>query len=117
MDIAKYKPMIDETITGMLEYMAELEECAYSKKDVIKCETILTQYLDALAVLDTPTDKDILKCVKKCVVALNKLSEKTDYEMIESVERDNICEIIQTAAEECGLNDASEDVTEEWREW
>ena len=117
MDISKYKSMLNETIDGMLEYMTELEECAYTEKDVAKCASILMQYLDALAAMDAPTDKEILKCVKKCVVALNKLSEKTDYEMIESVERDNICEIIQTAAEECGLRDASEDVTEEWREW
>lgn len=117
MDTAKYAALVAETAADMLDYMDELEECPYTKKDVAKYESILTQYLDSLSALDTPTDKDIMKCVKKAVVALNKLSEKTDYEMLETAERETICEIIQDAAIDCGLNSDSEDITEEWREW
>lgn len=42
-----------------------------------------------------------------------------DYETqtIETGEREAIWQIIQSSAEECGLSDPPEDVTEEWREW
>lgn len=42
-----------------------------------------------------------------------------DYETqtTETGEREAIWQIIQSSAEECGLSDLPEDVTEEWREW
>ncbi len=42
-----------------------------------------------------------------------------DYETqtTETGEREAIWQIIQSSAEECGLSDPPEDVTEEWREW
>ena len=55
--------------------------------------------------------------VKNLVLALNRLNEKTDYSLIETDARECIWEIIQSSAVECGLREASEDVTEEWREW
>ena len=119
MDIAKFKARLsDDVIAPIIEFMEELGEgCEYSKKDVQKCEEILAQYLESLAALPTPTDKDNMKCVKKAVLALNKLNEKTDYALIETVERENIWELIQTSAVECGLQDPADDITEEWREW
>ena len=43
--------------------------------------------------------------------------ESTDFCMIETSERETICEIIQECAVACGLTDAEDDITEEWREW
>ena len=119
MDIAKYKAKLsNNVIAPIIEYMEELgKNCEYSKKDVQKCEDILAEYLESLAALPFPTDNDIMKCVKKAVLALNKLNEKTDYALIETVERENIWELIQTSAVECGLQNPAEDITEEWRDW
>ena len=119
MDIAKYKARLsDNVIAPIIDYMEELgEDCEYSKKDVQKCEKILAEYLESLASLPVPTDEGIMKCVKKAVLALNKLNEKTDYALIETVERESIWELIQTSAEECGLQNPAEDITEEWRDW
>ena len=119
MDIEKFKARLsDNVITPILEYMEELgEDCEYSKKDVRKCEKILAEYLESLTALLVPTDEDIMKCVKKAVLALNNLNEKTDYALIETVERESIWELIQTSAVECGLQDPADDITEEWREW
>ena len=55
--------------------------------------------------------------VKKLVLALNKLNEKTDYCLLETEERESIWEIIQNSAVECGLVNPEDDITEEWREW
>ena len=119
MDIVKFKTMlVDNVISPMIQFMEEWsDDCEFTKKDVQKCEKILTEYLDSLASLSAPSDKDIMKCVKKAVLALNKLNEKTDYALLETEERENIWELIQTSAVECGLQDPADDITEEWREW
>ena len=119
MDILKFKTMLtDNVISPMLQFMQEWEDdCEFTKKDIQKCEVILAQYLDSLASLSTPTDKEIMKCVKKAVLALNKLNEKTDYALLETEERENIWELIQFSAIDCGLQNPSDDITEEWREW
>ena len=55
--------------------------------------------------------------VKELVLALNDLNEGADHCLLETDEREAICELIQCSAEECGLIDPESDVTEEWREW
>jgi len=119
MDISKFTAMLSEcVIAPMLDFMQECgNDCDYTKKDIQKCEKILLQYLESLAALSVPTDKDIMKCVKKAVLALNKLNEKTDYALLETEERENIWELIQTSAVACGLQNPADDITEEWREW
>jgi hypothetical protein len=55
--------------------------------------------------------------VKKVVLSLNRLNEKTEYSLIETDARESIWEIIQNSAVARGLKDVPDDVTEEWREW
>ena len=119
MDISTFKGQLSENIVApMLAFMEECgEDCDFTEKDVRKCEKILTEYLESLAKLSAPSDKAIMSAVKKAVLALNKLNEKTDYALLETEERENIWELIQTAAVEYGLQDVDEDITEEWREW
>ncbi len=64
-----------------------------------------------------PSDGDILEQVKACVFALNELNESTGDALIETTEREAIWEVIQGAAVESGLQNAEEDITEQWREW
>ena len=121
MDITKLRTMLATNVTGkMLQYMEffdDEDECPFTKEDVAKCERILSDYLDSLMALSSPTDQAIMHCVQDVVLALNKLNEDTDYAMIETEERENIWELIQTSAVDCGLQNPAEDITEEWREW
>lgn len=121
MEIAKFRDLLaDKVIGGMLRYMDffdEDEECPFTKEDVAKCEKILSDYLYSLNALTNPTNEEIMLCVQQAVLALNQLSEDTDYSMIETEERENIWELIQSSAVECGLQDPAEDITEQWREW
>jgi len=113
-----YKKQVKEkVVSAMLEYMSEVEDSGYSKKDIQKCECILLKYINKLSSLKNPTEELIMKQVKKVVVALNKLNEKTEWGLIETDAREEICQIIQDCAVECGLSPTIEDVTEEWREW
>ena len=120
MDITKLRAMLANNVIGnMLSYMEffDDDECPFTKEDVAKCDRILSDYLDSLMSLTSPTDDAIMDCVQKTVLALNKLNEDTDYAMIETEERENIWELIQTSAVDCGLQNPTEDITEEWREW
>lgn len=118
MKTESYKMKVKENIvSAMLDYMTEDEYCGYIKKDVQKCEQLLLEYLDKLSRLKNPTDELIMKQVKNVVLALNKLNDKTDCSLIETDAREEIWQIIQDSAVDCGLSPVIEDVTEEWREW
>ena len=118
MDIQIYKKQLQETvIASMTEFMNEYDDCGFEQKHVAKCEALILEYLSALEKITAPTNKEIMKHVKKLVLSLNKLNEKTDYCLLETEEREAIWEIIQTSAVECGLVDPEDDITEEWREW
>ncbi len=114
----QYKEMVIKTVAEpMLSFLAECEDCGYTVGDVAVCRSLLDAYLDALAGMTAPTDEAIMEQVQTVVLALNDLNEKTDYAMIETGEREAIWEIIQSSAVDFGLQEYSEDITEEWREW
>ena len=119
MDMSKYKPLLaDNIVAPMTQFMQGCgDDCEFTQEDIQTCENILLEYVESLAALSSPADKDIMECVKKAVLALNELNENTDYALIETEERENIWELIQTAAVDCGLQDPADDVTEEWRDW
>ena len=98
-------------------------EGSYTEKHIQKCADLLDAYAVELAAIEAPAgakrDKKILSAVKKVVLALNKLNEKTDYELLETDERESICVLIHDAAVGAGLSVLPEDddVTGEWREF
>jgi len=101
-------------ISGMLSYM-DSGETSYSEEDVENCREILAAHSTALEhVKDRAAALDL---VKSTVIRLNKLNEKSGYELIETDQREGICEFIIKAGAVMGLNSEDEDVTEPWREW
>lgn len=53
--------------------------------------------------------------VKEVVININELNDEHDH-FIETMEREDLYEFIDTAARIAGL-ESEEDITEEWREW
>ncbi len=100
---------------GIREYMQDSEDISYTEKDILKCENIVNEYLEKLP--STKSKKEGLKLVQKTVVALNKLNEKCDYELLETDQRELVCTIIINAGNLMGYNEEDEDITEEWREF
>ena len=119
MNLQEYHERIDdEVIRPMLEFMQECgEDAEFSVADVENCRTILKNYIYTLDTLTDPDDDRIMDVVRQTVLALNELNERTDYALIETMEREAICMLVQDAAEECGLQAELDDVTEAWREW
>ena len=118
MDITKYKKIIDEVIIeSMISYMEFDEECVYTDKDIEECKKLLINYLDKISAIERPNDNEIINQVKYLVTSLNKLNERSDYTLIETEQREDICKLINESAVDIGLEKKYEDITEEWREW
>lgn len=112
-----YLNQLNVAIKDMLEYKNDDDACGYKVVHVKRCQKYIKKYLRHLSKLNLPSDQQILKAVQKLVMKLNKLNEATDYSLIETEVREEIWEIIQNSALDCGLKNANEDITEEWREW
>jgi len=100
----------------METYMEEVgEECGYTTEDIDASTAVLAAYVATLSGPANP--ESIIAEVQKTVMKLNAISEKCHAGLIETDQREMICEIINQAAEYAGLPVGSDDLTEEWREW
>ena len=118
-------------IDGMVSYMksgeAESEDdpdydpefdAGYTQEHVDQCSKIIDDLLAGLSILSGPQkEESILKLVQVAVVELNKINEKCDGSLIETEQREELCELIILAAKHAGLESGERDITEEWREW
>ena len=119
MDLEQYRESIAKTVyEPMLAYFREFgEEDSNSEEAIGECRRLLEGYVESLAELEAPSEEEILALVERVVLALNDLNEETDSAMIETDEREAICEILQGAALDAGLPETDDDITEPWREW
>lgn len=88
---------------------------SYSQKDIDECISILSEY--TTNILKTHSREEAMLIVKSTVLKLNALNEKCDLSLIETIEREQITEIIILASHKMKYNSLNEDITEEWREW
>ena len=100
------KSMIDYIKTG---------NANYNEKDVKKCISIIDKFL--IDIKNSKSKEDGLLIVKNTFLQLNNINKKTNFSLIETMERENIAEIINLAGYEKGYNAKDEDITEQWREW
>jgi len=87
----------------------------YSKSDIDKCRGILISHIQALE--RAKDRKEAIALVEATVLALNKLNQDTQGDLIETGQREEICAFIIKAGVIKGFNSVDEDVTEQWREW
>ena len=118
-------------LDGMVSYMkygaAESEadpdfdedfDAGYSQADIDWCTKIVDELLAILeGVPEADKNGAILRTVKAAVVKLNKLNDRCDGSLIETDQREQLCELIIAAAQRAGLVSDVYDITEEWREW
>ena len=105
---------INDLKTSMITYM-EMSNPSYTIIDVDECIKILKSHVDQIS--KTKSKSEGMELVKSTVIKLNKLNEKSEYQLIETGEREIICDIIIRAGQEKGYNKLDEDITEEFREW
>ncbi|UXI69784.1 hypothetical protein [Tahibacter amnicola] len=81
-----------------------------------KCDVLLETFLQRLveAKGDTPA---IMAAAETAVLAINALNDRADGGLIETGEREDLCELIDQACAWAGLDIGEGDVAGNWREW
>ena len=100
---------------GMLDFIEGEDEPDYSSEDVTACITLLLEFMSSME-SDTQTIESAKDHVKALVLSLNELNHECGYSLIETDQREEICEFIQKTVTIVGVA-LNGDVTEEWREW
>ncbi|PEX36010.1 hypothetical protein COK00_29915 [Bacillus cereus] len=104
----------NKTTTSWVEYDEDGE--FFTEENISATNNVLDTYINNLQQLgDNPTEVEIMQVVKEVVIKLNELNIEHDY-FIETMEREDLYDFIDTAAQVAGL-ESEEDITEEWREW
>lgn len=111
-----------ELLDGMFSYMKASDDpgygyaCGYGLKHIDRCAAIIDAYLARLSSKRQPTPEEGLAIVKQTVTKLNKLNNNCGGALIETDQREILCQLIQLALLGAGLR-ANGDITEQWREW
>ena len=89
----------------------------FTERNISATETALSEFLEQLSLATTEGKADkVHAAVKKVVLAFNKLNVK--YGFIDTMEREELVEYIQSAVGQTGfVVEKGLDLTEEWREW
>ncbi len=108
-ELKKNKPT-----TSWVEYDEDGE--FFTEENISATNNVLDTYINNLQQLgENPTEVEVMQVVKEVVMKLNELNIEHDH-FIETMEREDLYEFIDTAARIAGL-ESEEDITEEWREW
>ncbi len=100
--------------SGMIDYMRG-GTASYSENDIDRCRTVLVSHAEALE--QVKDRAAALALVKSTVTQLNVLNRDAGEDLIETDQREEICQFLIKAGAIMGFNSEDEDVTEEWREW
>jgi|SRR5690554_1387931 len=120
MEAGQLEELKIKLLEGMREYMADViadgDESDYSESDIGKCGSILDSFLTKVHSADHGNTAIVISAVKETVLALNDLNESCGHSLIETDQREQICELIIQSAAAAGVG-GGEDITEEWRDW
>ena len=85
-----------------------------SLADVESLKNILEEYLRTISG-KKGDEKNLYKATRIAVKKINKLDDKTDNELIETEEREELCNFFNNGSAYVGIE--TEDIADEWREW
>ena len=96
--------------------MAEGDDM-FSEESITAVETALTEYIQTLCeAMQKKNATTVYNSMDKLVKKLNKINDK--YGLIETMEREELCEWLNTLIRKTGLELADNvDITDEYREW
>jgi len=108
------KELLSNVIEAMTECM-EQEKVHYRQRDINKCARIVKNFLESIKIIESKTEG--LLEIQKTVEALNDLNKSSKQDLIGIMEREDLCEIINTASFLKGISNPKEDLTKSWRKW
>jgi hypothetical protein len=104
---------------GMIGYLEDEDDddddgdAPYTRADIDECMRIVDTYLVEVR-RTAPTG--LLPLVRDAVLRLNALNDRCEGALIETDQREDLCQILLVAARSAGMKEQG-DVTEPWREW
>lgn len=100
---------------SMLDYIADSEEQhGYTQVDVDK---LIDNFIFQLQKIQNPTEDIVMEKVQQFVLTLNNLNTLSDGNLIETNQRELLCDLIFIAVKNTGIQVPNTDFTEQWREW
>lgn len=115
-EFIELKGRIIDTLSQRVD--VEDAEPGFTREDIDRCDAILMRYLAEVFEPGVQDDEaQIMAAVEAVVVALNTLNDDCDQSLIDTDEREPLCELIIHAAGDAGLVSDVYDITEEWRDW
>lgn len=127
-EVLDLKQHLIEDITAYMKYGGAEDEhdpdydpdwdSGYKQKHIDAAEDALDRFIAELERMDGGgTEEEVMQAVKAVVLTLNDINGQTrDGSMIETGQREQLCEIILAAAQQAGL-ETDDDLTAEWRDW
>ncbi len=109
------KSLLKSIQYGMLDFIEGDDEPDYTSEDVRACITLLLEFMSVVE-SESQTIDSAREHVKNLVISLNELNEKCDECLIETDQREDICDFIFKVVSNANI-DFSGDITEEWRDW
>lgn len=107
-----------QLLDSMLDYISDNnEEHGYTTVDVDIVDKLIDTFILCLEKIENPTHDTVMENVKSFVLSLNSLNEISDYNLIETDQRELLCDLIFVAIKNTGIKVSDEDFTEQWREW
>jgi len=101
-------------------YFPDMEQ--YTEENCTAAQTIIDGLIDRLIQLgDTASEAQKVEEFRIAVEALNELNEEIDDALIETGEREELCELLDAITVAAGLNPEDygdgEGIADEWRDW
>ncbi|QQP96426.1 hypothetical protein [Lysobacter enzymogenes] len=125
-----YVELKHEILDGMRSFMEDVAQdgadAGYGAAEIDECERILERFLASLRNVagdgervpsPAALDRSARAAVEQAVRALNALNARCRYNLIETDQREGLCELIRGALAEIGALRGEDDPTEPWREW
>ncbi|PKG81700.1 hypothetical protein CXF85_17145 [Colwellia sp. 75C3] len=99
----------------LLDFIEGEDDPDYTSEDVAACITTLLDFMSAIE-SESQTKDSAKEHIKTLVLSLNSLNESCDDCLIDTGQREDICEFIQKVLSAANI-DFPGDITEEWRMW
>lgn len=110
-------------LDGIIDFMSPDDEesdpdfdCGYTQADVNAFLRIIDVYLVRVANIKDADQAEILGTIQDAIEQLNRLNNSCNGSLIETDQREDLCELLLVAGKLAGL-ETDHDVTVQWREW
>lgn len=91
-------------------------DAGYEQADVDRCDEILSNFIASMQAHRQAAPEVLLADVKTTVEALNRLNDDCNGGILETDQRESICNLINNGLRFAGMEPEG-DVTEPWRDW